>query len=287
MYFYIFDPGKDKEVKYFEKIQGRLLNLFAEHRIEGDNYRVTSIRTVELLTEQAVTAEAKTIVVVGGDGSLNKAVNTLARRQADITVGFIPLDLGSTLANIFGMPADIEQAVKVLAGRLITELDLGKVGEHFFLSKVDLGAAPFGKIESGFLGFSAMSRLLKLEPFTVTLSLENSYTATSEVLAAQIINSRNNTGGHFRLGDPTDRLLDVLLLHKLSRWQIFGWRRELSTGCLDNVPGATIMHAKKIDILGPKKLPISVEGQIYTKAPATVTVAKEKIKIIVGKNRQF
>lgn len=287
MYFYIFDPGKDKEIKYFERIQGRLLNLLAEHRIEGDTYRVTAIRTVELLAEQAISAEAKTLIVVGSDATLNKAVNTLTRKQADLTVGFIPLDPDSTLAGIFGIPSDIEQAVKALAGRLTAELDLGKVGEHFFLSKVDLGPNAFPRIESGFWGLSALSRLSKLQPFTVMLSLENSFTATSEVLAAQIINSRNNEGCRFRLGDPTDQLLDVLLLHKLSRSQMFRYRRELATGCLDSVPGATIMHAKKIDVLGPKKLPVSVEGQVYTKAPATITMAAEKIRLIVGKGRQF
>jgi diacylglycerol kinase family enzyme len=73
----------------------------------------------------------------------------------------------------------------------------------------------------------------------------------------------------------------------LTSSQIFRYRKELASGCLDNVPGSTVMHAKKIDILGPKKLPLFIEGQVYTKAPATITVAKEKIKLIVGKSRQF
>ena len=103
MYFYIFDPGKDKEVRYFERIQGRLLNLLAENHIEGETYRVTSIRTVELLVEQAIGLEARTIIVVGGDSTLNRAINTLIRQNADITVGFISLDPGSRLGQIFGI----------------------------------------------------------------------------------------------------------------------------------------------------------------------------------------
>jgi len=58
-------------------------------------------------------------------------------------------------------------------------------------------------------------------------------------------------------------------------------------GKFQDLPGSTIMHAKKIQILGPKKLPLSISGQVYAKAPAEVAVAREKIKVIVGKNRQF
>ncbi|MDP3741326.1 MAG: diacylglycerol kinase family protein [bacterium] len=287
MYFYIFDPGRDREIKYFERIQGRLSNLLSENRIEGETYRVTSIRTIELLIDQAMGAEAKTIIVVGSDGSLNRAINALVKKDSDITVGYIPLDPENSLGKILGISTDIEEAVKTLAGRLIANLDLGKVGEHYFLSHVDLGNNSFVETDSGFLGLSGYLAFRKYDPFKIELAMQDLYTATSEVMAAQIINCRNNEGCKQKLGDPTDKLLDILILPKLSSTQVFRYRRELATGCLDNVPGSTVMHAKKVDILGPRKLPISVEGQVYTKAPATVTVAKEKIKMIVGKSRQF
>ncbi len=287
MYFYIFDPGKDKEVKYFERIQGRLLNLLAESHIEGETYRVTAIRTVELLVDQAVGLEAKTIIVVGGDSTLNRTINALVRRQADITVGFVSLDQDSRLGQIFGISSDIEQSVKTLAGRLVANLDLGEINEHYFLSKVELGENQFSQIEPGFLGLSSVRAFMRLEPFAVELSLDDKFRVSSEVLGAQIINCRNNEGCKVKLGDPTDKLLDILLLNKLSNSQIIRYRAELATGCLDNVPGATIMHAKKVEVLGPRKLPLSIEGQVYTKAPATIRVAKPKIKIIVGKTRQF
>ncbi len=287
MYFYIFDPGKEREAKYFERIQGRLLNLLAENGIEGETYRVTAIRTIELLVDQAISLEARTIIVVGSDASLNRTVNAVVRKGADVTIGFISLDPQSSLGNIFGITADIEQAVKTLAARLTAELDLGQVGEHYFLSKVELGNNSFSRMEPGVLGLAALRPFLKLTPFVVKMSLEDSYTATSEVLGVQIINSRSNEGARLKLGDPTDGLLDVILLNKLSGAQIFRFRRALATGCLDNVPGTTIMHAKKISILGPKKLPLAIEGQVTTKAPADVRIAKPKIKMIVGKSRQF
>src|SRR3989338_6359357 len=287
MYFYIFDPGKDKEVRYFERIQGRLLNLLAENHIEGETYRVTSIRTVELLVEQAIGLEAKTIIVVGGDGTLNRAINILVRRNADITVGFISLDPESRLGQIFGIPPDVEQSVRTLAGRLVAQLDIGEINEHYFLSKVELGENQISQIEPGFFGLATARKFMSHQPFVLNLRLEDSYNVSCEVLAAQIINCRNNEGCKMKLGNPTDRLLDILLLNKLSSTKIFSHRRDLSVGRFDNLPGATVMHAKHIEVLGPRRLPLAIEGQVYTKAPAVVKVAKQKIKMIVGKGRQF
>ena len=287
MYFYILDAGRERENKYLERIQGRLLNLLGEFHIEGEYYRVTSIRSVELLVEQAVNLEAKTIVAVGSDATLNKTINALLRKKTDLVVGFIPLDEGAALGKILGMSLEVEQAVKTLSGRLIADLDLGQIGEHYFVSRVDLGPTPLTAVKPGFLGLSGIRTLLKLEPFPVQLSLEKSYTLTSEVLGVQIINCRDNENCKLKLGNPTDGLLDILVLNKLSGAQIVRHRRELESGCLDNVPGTTVMHAKRIEILGPRKLPLQIEGQVYTKAPAIVSVAKQKIKMIVGKGRQF
>ena len=287
MYFYIFDPGTDKEAKYFEKIQGQLLNYLAELKVEGENYRVTSIRTVELLVEQAINGGARTIVVVGSDSSLDRAINVVLTKKADVTLGFIPLQPQSSLGKILGISTDVQEATQTLAGRLGQNLNLGKINEHYFLTQVDLGEPLTVGADPGFFGWGGVRGLMKLNPFPLKLTLENSYTATSEVLTAQIINCRDNQGSRVRVGDPTDGLLDILLLNPMSSAQLFRHRKELLAGKLQDLPGATVMHAKKIQILGPKKLPLSISGQVYAKAPAEVAVAREKMKVMVGKNRQF
>ena len=123
---------------------------------------------MELLVDQAIGLEAKTIIVVGNDSTLNRAINTLVRRGADITVGFISLDPDSRLGQIFGITPDIELSVKTLAGRLVTSLDLGEINEHYFLSKVELGENQFPQTTPGFLG---ISRSLKVAARTVPSGL--------------------------------------------------------------------------------------------------------------------
>ena len=204
------------------------------------------------------------------------------------TLGWSPLDTQGSRGNFLCITSDVGEASRTLAGRLGRNLNLGKVGEHFFLTQVDLGPRLFeGDSSGGFLGFGVLRSFMKIQPFPLKLSLEGSYTATSEVLTAQIINCRDNQGSRVKVGDPSDGLLDILLLNPMSSSQMFRHRRELLSGRFQDLPGTTIMHAKKIEILGPKKLPLSVSGQVYAKAPAEVTVAREKVKIIVGKNRQF
>src|SRR3990167_5705089 len=106
MYFYIFDPGTDKEAKYFEKIQGQLLNYLAELKVEGETYRVTSIRTVELLVEQAINGEARTIVVVGSDSSLDRAINVVLTKRANFPRGSTRLHPQTFLEKIWGISVE-------------------------------------------------------------------------------------------------------------------------------------------------------------------------------------
>ena len=150
-----------------------------------------------------------------------------------------------------------------------------------------MGENYFPKTDAGFLGVGSAMRFMSLRPFPIQISLDGRFNVTTEALGAQIINSRSNKGCRIKLGNPQDKLLDILILGKLTTAQIFRYRKELASGCLDNEPGATILNEKKRGIIGPKKLPLAVEGQVYTKAPATVIASKEKIKMIVGKTRQF
>lgn len=290
MYYYIFDPKSGSEEKYFDKIQGRLLNRLAELRIDGESSRVTPIRTMDLLVDQAIGANAKTLVVVGSDQSLNRVINSLVRKQVDLTLGYIPLDRNSDLAKILGVDVSAEEAAQVIASRLTSKVYLGSLGEFYFLSRVDLGPNFFTELDNGFMGLRAAREIMSLEPFHVELVIKKSgrsVKVSSEVLAAQIVNSRCNDGCKLKLGDPTEQVLDVLLLNQMSSSKILRNRNKLATGCIDSVPGSTVMHADVVEVAGPRKLPLSVEGKTYTKAPATISSTDKSLTMIVGKKRQF
>src|SRR6185503_18052131 len=98
MYYYIVDTGKLNQ-REFERVQQQLYSSISEYHISGEIVRVTGIRTVKQLVETAFFHQAKTIVAVGLDETLNEIINVVGERET--TVGFIPLRT-TPLAEILG-----------------------------------------------------------------------------------------------------------------------------------------------------------------------------------------
>lgn len=76
------------------------------------------------LAEAARAAEV--VVIAGGDGSLNHAVNALAARLDDVRFGLIPVGTGNDFARTAGVPDDPAEAARVVARGSVRELDVGR-----------------------------------------------------------------------------------------------------------------------------------------------------------------
>ena len=101
---------------------GRKSRLF-ETSGEGDAAR--QIRS-------AVEAGYKSVVCIGGDGTLCEAVDELCYR--DVTLYVVPGGTGNDFVRAFGLPKDPLTAFeKQLAGKQV-QIDCGRVNGHGFLN---------------------------------------------------------------------------------------------------------------------------------------------------------
>ncbi|MDQ3953367.1 MAG: YegS/Rv2252/BmrU family lipid kinase, partial [Actinomycetota bacterium] len=76
------------------------------------------------LTEAA--RDAEVVVVAGGDGTLNHAVNALADRLDEVRFALVPLGTGNDFARTLGVPDDPAEAARLVAGGGIRSFDLGR-----------------------------------------------------------------------------------------------------------------------------------------------------------------
>lgn len=76
----------------------------------------------------AASVEAR-LAVVGGDGTVNCAVNTLLSRQLDRLpiLGVLPAGSGCDLLRTFGIPQRLEEAARHLIGDATYEIDVGEL----------------------------------------------------------------------------------------------------------------------------------------------------------------
>lgn len=287
MHYYIVDPQKIKQ-RAFERVQNELYSSLSEFRITGEVMRVTGLRTVNQLVENAFAHGAKTIVAVGSDDTLHDVINAIGGRE--MVAGFIPL-LPSEIGAILGVN-NISKAVKSIAMRRIEEVDLGVTSnplnginkaKNYFFTKVNLGANVQNSAWFALFGF--IQKLFNLPEIEIKFSANSAFKGGAKLITGSIVNCQKRTKSGF--GDPTDGILNLSFLPKLPRLKIFSYRKALAAGNFEKIPEASIIHVKKIEVQQPAGLPLRVGDRVIAKTPVIIEVLPKALKLIVGKERQF
>lgn len=92
----------------------------------------------QLIAEEAVKAGTDVVVAVGGDGSLNDVIQSLA--GTDTVLGIIPMGSGNGLARSAGIPLNLDEAIKVINKENVHAIDLGIVNDQrYFISNAGVG----------------------------------------------------------------------------------------------------------------------------------------------------
>lgn len=78
--------------------------------------------------------ECEAIFVAGGDGSINKVVNSILDNHIDIPLGVIPAGTANDFASHLKMPTTYSSCFKVLAKMNRKKVDVGKVNDKYFIN---------------------------------------------------------------------------------------------------------------------------------------------------------
>lgn len=160
----------------------------------------------ELIAEirKAAASPFSTIVVGGGDGSVNAAANAL--HGAGKILGVLPFGTINLLARDLGMPANIEEAIEALGRARPRKIDLARLNGRYFHSLSGLGffsqmarareevrGHPFGRLIG--VGIAAFRAFHRTYPFTLDIRTENRREHI-QALAVLITNNRFDPSWH-------------------------------------------------------------------------------------------
>ncbi|NLL71659.1 MAG: YegS/Rv2252/BmrU family lipid kinase [Epulopiscium sp.] len=74
------------------------------------------------------------VIVSGGDGSLNEAINGMLHHNIDLPLGVIPSGTSNDFARFLNMPDHVEGCLDVFLRRNLKKIDIGKANEQFFIN---------------------------------------------------------------------------------------------------------------------------------------------------------
>ena len=252
------------------------------------------------LAREAAAGGATRLVVVGGDGSVNEVVNGIVGHTG-VELAVIPRGTGWDLARTYGIPHDVDAAVRIaLEGRTRT-IDVGRAAyrawagadeSRYFANVASAGMsgaiaqranrttkALGGKVSYAWATFAVFAGW-QSEHVRVTVGDERRERRLHDVVVA---NGRYFGGGMMICPEasPDDGLFDVLLIGDLTK-------RDLLTTLPKTYRGRHLPHPKAEVLRGPRvtvdaagALPLELDGEQPGTTPGRFEIVPQALRLRV------
>jgi diacylglycerol kinase (ATP) len=253
------------------------------------------------LARNAAEQGARLLVVVGGDGTVNEAVNGLQAAGADAELALVPCGTGDDFARSVGIPTDAGRALRVAAGEAVRRIDLGRAAfvgwdgskrERYFANFAGAGIsgaiARRGAATSRRLGARAAYFWATVAVFarwkSVEISLDGGGERRSglmyEVLAA---NGAYTAGGMKIAPDavPDDGLFDLVVIGDFTKTEFVNTFPKIYRGTHVRHPKIEVLRAERVSLEAASALPVVLDGEQPGTTPVTFEIVPGALKLRV------
>ncbi len=230
----------------------------------------------------------KEIWVIGGDGTLNYAVNELKKKQLPISIvsGGTGNDSVKSLHGI----TDFKKQVDIALMGKVKEFDLGLCNDRYFVNGVGIGfdgrvvekMLQKGKKSGSHLSYlyTVLQLLAGYREKTLQYSLDG--LPSQKPIFLMTISNGTTFGGGFILNPtaiPDDGILDVCIFNKISVPKRFVALPKLKTGSHTTVRETEFHRATEI-LVGPNDNVVAhMDGEFIGNPPFRISVADNKMLV--------
>ncbi len=246
------------------------------------------------LARQAVAGGADLVLVAGGDGTVNEALNGVV--GSAVPFGIVPLGTANVLAAELGLPRDPEKAAAAIGGCVAERISVGLLrpagtAPRYFLLMAGVGLdarvvvsvdpelkKKLGKLAYWIGGFSQLGR--QLPQFEVTfagMTLRSSYT-----LAARV----RNYGGDLAIARNAcllDDYFEVVAFEGEDSFLYLKYFTGVLANLLDGMDGVSIRKARELDFRVPsgEEVFVQVDGELAGRLPARVEIVPDALTLLM------
>ena len=249
----------------------------------------------QLARAAAETGESYRIYACGGDGTLNEvAAGAAGFDNAAVTV--FSGGSGNDFVKLFSDPEAFFDLERLLDAEETT-FDMIRCNGDFSLNICSVGldarigtdVANYKRIPllQGFAAYAASTVINLLKRISEHYVVEiDGQVLDGEFTFICACNGRFYGGGFNPVpeADPTDGLMDVLLVKKVRLWQVPGIIGKYKNGRYKELPELiTHYRTDKVTIHCDKPTPINLDGELRTAQVARFTMAQEKLRFFYPK----
>lgn len=298
----IYNPkaGSRKAQKRWTKIR----EYMESQNVKFDYVQSEGFGSVERLARTLANNGYRTIVVVGGDGAINDAVNGIMSSDVEdkrqIAFGIIPNGIGNDFARYWGLDSDdYKGAVDVLINRRLRKVDVGEFSyfdgnDHktrYFLNAVYMGLGArivmITNETKRFWGIPLISYLSSLFLVAFERKLHRMHLKVNdEHIKGRIMAVAIGSGRGYGLTPsavPYNGWLDVSVIYRPELRQLISGLWMLQQGRLLNHKTVKPYRTRKVRILRANNAEVSLDGRLWfdKNFPIEVTIAPESLTLII------
>ena len=248
------------------------------------------------LVDEAVAAGTDALVVVGGDGVIRLALQSLAHKN--IPLGIIPAGTGNDHAREYGIPVgDPAAAVDVIAAGRVETADLGHIRSADGIStwfgtvaatgfdslvsdRVNRMRWPHGRMRYNLAIVAELSQLRPI-PFRLVLDGEREVVADLTLAAFGITRSY---GGGMQIcpaADHCDGLLDITMVATDSRLKLIRLFPTVFKGTHVDLDEVSTARARTVTVEAPG-INAYADGDFAGPLPAEISAVSGAVRILVN-----
>ncbi len=298
-HLFIINPAagsRDRTGQYTAQIQAAcdtrgLTYRIAVSQCPGDCTRIAR--------EAAETGEEYRLYACGGDGTLNEVVAGAAGHK-NVAVTVFSGGSGNDFVKLFNDPQAFFDLERLLDAEE-AEFDLIRCNDDYSLNICSVGldarigtdVSNYKRIPllSGFRAY-AVSTLINVirgisEHYVVEIEGERVDARHTMIC---VCNGRYYGGGFNPVpeADPTDGLLDVLLVTHVSRLQVAGVVGKYKNGRYKELPHLVRhIRTKRLKIICDQETPVNLDGELRLAQTVEIGVAEEKLRFFYPKGLTY
>jgi YegS/Rv2252/BmrU family lipid kinase len=304
-YIFIVNPNSRSGMghRIWNTVRPVLNERGIRYRVFFTKYQRHAVRIVRELTSDG---KCHTIVVLGGDGTVNEVVNGIAD-LSKITLGYIPTGSSNDFARSLRLPTDPLKALdNILRPSRYLSVNIGvltydrnKKKRRFAVSsgigfdagicheamvsrmKILLNRLHLGKLT--YVGI-ALRQILSLTPGKITLVLDDTRRLSFDRAYFATAMNCKYEGGGFKFcpnADCCDGLLDIIVISGLSKFKLLTLLPTAYKGWHTRFRRVYTFTCKKAAITGITPLPVHADGEpVFKQAKAVMSLEPEKLRVI-------
>ncbi|MCT8975866.1 YegS/Rv2252/BmrU family lipid kinase [Clostridium sp. CX1] len=233
----------------------------------------------------------KYILVAGGDGTVDTAVNHMKNLGINLPIAILPVGTANDFAKFIGMPENVEADCEQILNSRPKKVDIGKVNDKYFINVASTGLFTdvsqktdvnlkntMGKLAYYVKGIEQLPNFRKLK---IKVKSENTY-FDGDMYLMLVFNGR--TAGNFKFAykaEVDDGLLDVIIIKAGPIKDMIALFIKMLRGeHLENTAGLMYFKTEKIEVECHENIVTDIDGERGPDFPLVIECVKEGIEVL-------